>query len=188
MSQVAIIGVVVLAMMVCSSSSAAMLMMGGGPEVGAVCTPEGTKDANATYKYNADGKCTMYCKTGYKNESGTCVKSTPPPPKAKIAISNRPRSDIIWGWTVYDGCSGEGKKISDVRFGEKPTNDARGHIDHNEGNPEVGSIILKNASVEGSYNLGNGDFTINQGVGNKLIDFCQPDGTKATKYNFTLKF
>ena len=79
MSQEAIIGVVVL-MMMSSSVGAVALMMGGSPEEGTVCTPEGTKDANATYKYDADGECAMTCNTGYKNESGKCVESTPPPP------------------------------------------------------------------------------------------------------------
>jgi hypothetical protein len=106
-------------------------------------------------------------------------------PKDKIAISNRPRSDI-WGWTVYEGCSGEGREISDVKFGKKPTSSIGATVGHAE-NPEVGSIILKNASIEGFYKLGNEDFTINQGIGNKIIDFCQPDGTKATKFNFNLK-
>jgi hypothetical protein len=78
MSQAAIIGVVVIMMM--SSSASAMLMMGSSPEEGTVCTPEGTKDTNATYKYDAQGKCAMTCNTGYKNESGKCVESTPPPP------------------------------------------------------------------------------------------------------------
>jgi hypothetical protein len=65
MSQTTILGVVVLMMMCSSSSLLAMLMMGGSPEVGTVCTPEGTKDANATYKYNAQGKCV---KSEYKYE------------------------------------------------------------------------------------------------------------------------
>ena len=106
-------------------------------------------------------------------------------PKDKVAISNRPPSEI-WGWTVYDGCSGEGREISDVRFSKKPNNGVGANVGHAE-NPEVGSIILKNASIQGSYKLGNDDFTINQSIGNKIIDFCQPDGTKATKYNFALK-
>jgi hypothetical protein len=75
MSQAAIIGGVVLVMMVCSSSAgAAFFMM--GPEEGEKCTPKGTKKANATYKYNSDGECTMYCNTGYTKKSGACVKSS----------------------------------------------------------------------------------------------------------------
>ena len=63
-------------MMMCLSSSgmAAVVMMGGSPEVGAVCTPEGTKDPNATYKYDAQGKCAMTCKTGYTKESDACIE------------------------------------------------------------------------------------------------------------------
>jgi hypothetical protein len=74
MSQGVIIGVVVL-MMMSSSVGAVALMMGGSPEAGTVCTPEGTKDANATYKYDAQGKCAMTCNTGYKNTNGACVRS-----------------------------------------------------------------------------------------------------------------
>src|SRR5210317_1453821 len=47
-----------------SSSVGAALMMGGGKEEGAVCTPEGTPDPNATYKYDANDACVMSCKTG----------------------------------------------------------------------------------------------------------------------------
>ena len=79
MSQAAIIGVVVI-MMMSSSVGAVALTMGSSPEEGTVCTPKGTKDTNATYKYDADGECAMTCNTGYKNESGKCVESTPPPP------------------------------------------------------------------------------------------------------------
>ena len=72
-----VIGGVVL--LLCSSSSgAAALMMSGTPEEGAVCTPEGTPDTNATYKYDADGKCVKTCKTGYNDKNGVCT--APPPP------------------------------------------------------------------------------------------------------------
>lgn len=77
MSQAAIIGVVVL-MMCSSSAGAAILMMGSSPEVGAVCTPEGTPDANATYKYGADGACVMTCKSGYTKDGDTCVEEEKP--------------------------------------------------------------------------------------------------------------
>jgi hypothetical protein len=67
--------------MICLSSSVgAAMMMGGGEEEGAVCTPEGTKDPNATYKYDAGGDCAMTCKTGYTKEDGACVE-TPVVPK-----------------------------------------------------------------------------------------------------------
>jgi hypothetical protein len=77
MSQTAIIGVVVL--MICSSSAGAALMMGSSPEEGAVCTPEGTKDPNATYKYDAQGKCAMTCKSGYTKKNGVCVEEETDP-------------------------------------------------------------------------------------------------------------
>src|SRR6056300_1475019 len=75
----AAIGVV--GLLLCSSSSgaaAAALMMGGKtPEAGTVCTPEGTPDSNATYKYDADGKCIMTCNKQYNDKGGVY---TPPPP------------------------------------------------------------------------------------------------------------
>jgi len=53
-------------------------MMGGDGEsnVGKVCTPQGTPDPNATYKYGANDTCVMTCKTGYKKEDGACVEKT----------------------------------------------------------------------------------------------------------------
>jgi hypothetical protein len=72
MAQIAMIAG--LGVMCLSSSVGAALMMGGGKEEGAVCTPEGTKDPNATYKYDADGDCVMTCKTGYTKEDGACVE------------------------------------------------------------------------------------------------------------------
>jgi len=78
MSQGAIIGGVVVVMICCSASSAAAVMMGGDDEsnVGKVCTPQGTPDPNATYKYGANDACLMTCKTGYKKEDGACVEKT----------------------------------------------------------------------------------------------------------------
>jgi hypothetical protein len=74
----AAIGVVGLLLCSSSSGAAALIMMGGKtPEAGTVCTPEGTPDSNATYKYDADGKCIMTCNKGYNDKGGVC---TPPPP------------------------------------------------------------------------------------------------------------
>ncbi|CAY39727.1 hypothetical protein OTV1_139 [Ostreococcus tauri virus 1] len=80
MSTGAIVGAVVV-MVCCSASSAAAMMMGGDDEsnVGKVCTPQGTPDPNATYKYGANDACLMTCKTGYKKEDGACVEKTPAP-------------------------------------------------------------------------------------------------------------
>jgi hypothetical protein len=69
--------IVIGGMLCLSSSVGAALMMGGGKEEGAVCTPEGTKDPNATYKYDADGDCAMTCKTGFTKEDGACVEDEP---------------------------------------------------------------------------------------------------------------
>jgi hypothetical protein len=74
MAAIAIAGVGL--MVVCSSSLAAVMMMGGEEEdkTGTVCTPEGTPDPNATYKYGANDACVMTCKTGYVMEDGACVE------------------------------------------------------------------------------------------------------------------
>ncbi|ALI95117.1 hypothetical protein AP053_gp006 [Ostreococcus mediterraneus virus 1] len=80
MSAGAIIAVGALGVMVCcSASSVAAVMMGGDGEsnVGKVCTPQGTPDPNATYKYGANDTCVMTCKTGYKKKDGACVESSP---------------------------------------------------------------------------------------------------------------
>jgi hypothetical protein len=68
--------IVIGGMMCLSSSVGAALMMGGGEEdkTGTVCTPEGTPDPNATYKYGANDACVMTCKTGYIKEDGACVE------------------------------------------------------------------------------------------------------------------
>jgi hypothetical protein len=78
MSTGAIIAVGALGVVVCCSSSVAAVMMGGDGEsnVGKVCTPQGTPDPNATYKYGANDACVMTCKTGYKKEDGACVEKT----------------------------------------------------------------------------------------------------------------
>jgi hypothetical protein len=73
MAAIAVAGVGL--MVVCSSSLAAVMMMGGEEDkTGTVCTPEGTPDPNATYKYGANDACVMSCKTGYVKEDGACVE------------------------------------------------------------------------------------------------------------------
>ena len=78
MSTGAIIAVGALGVVVCCSSSVAAVMMGGDGEsnVGKVCTPQGTPDPNATYKYGANDACVMTCKTGYEKKDGACVEKT----------------------------------------------------------------------------------------------------------------
>jgi hypothetical protein len=92
----AAIGVV--GLLLCSSSSgaaAAALMMGGKtPEAGTVCTPEGTPDSNATYKYDADGKCIMTCNKGYNDKNGVCTQ--PPPVVVDVPHEFR-TSSRSWG-------------------------------------------------------------------------------------------
>jgi hypothetical protein len=74
MAAIAVAGVGL--MVVCSSSLAAAMMMGREEEdkTGTVCTPEGTPDANATYKYGTNDACVMTCNTGYVKEDGACVE------------------------------------------------------------------------------------------------------------------
>jgi hypothetical protein len=73
MAQVAMIAG--LGMICLSSSVGAALMMGEEEDkTGTVCTPEGTPDPNATYKYGANDACVMSCKTGYVKEDGACVE------------------------------------------------------------------------------------------------------------------
>ena len=91
MSTGAIIAVGALGVMVCCSSSvAAVMMMGGDGEsnVGKVCTPQGTPDPNATYKYGANDACVMTCKTGYKKKDGACVESSPSGPLKSLTIGD----------------------------------------------------------------------------------------------------
>ena len=71
MAMIAGLGVMCLS----SSVGAAVMFMGGEEDkTGTVCTPEGTPDPNATYKYGADDACVMTCKTGYVKEDGACVE------------------------------------------------------------------------------------------------------------------
>ena len=93
MSTGAIIAVGAVGVMVCcSASSAAAVMMGGDDEsnVGKVCTPQGTPDPNATYKYGANDACLMTCKTGYEKKDGACVEKTPAPGPATMLEDGQP--------------------------------------------------------------------------------------------------
>ena len=80
----------VIVVMVCCSSSVAAVMMGGDGEsnVGKVCTPQGTPDPNATYKYGANDACVMTCKTGYKKKDGACVESSPSGPLKSLTVGD----------------------------------------------------------------------------------------------------
>lgn len=59
----------------CSSSSLLgyLMMNSDTPVTGAVCVPEGTPDAKATYKYNTAGTCVKSCNSGYTNTSNVCT-------------------------------------------------------------------------------------------------------------------
>jgi len=97
-----------------------------------------------------------------------------------------------YGYTAYEGCSGDGDTIHDTRFTQK-IDGAVLNLDGKKqikgvGYPEIGSMVVHNLSIKGSYKIGQKDYTIDEGVGNKLIKFCQDDGTKATKYDFVMEF
>ena len=123
MSQGAMIAGAVGVMLCCSASSVAAVMMGGDDEsnVGKVCTPQGTPDPNATYKYGANDACVMTCKTGYKKEDGACVEKTlgPTPSGPSCTLS---RGDTVYecGDYVYQTRDNAEKQcggtISDVQF------------------------------------------------------------------------
>ena len=160
MSQVAIIGLLGLCV-VCSSSSAAMLMMGD------------EETSNTT------------------GPSSTGPSSTGPSSTGGANITNN-LSTGEYGYTAYEGCSGDGDTIHDTRFTQKIDGavlnlDGKNQI-KGVGYPEIGSMVVHNLSIKGSYKIGQKDYTIDEGVGNKLIKFCPDDGTKATKYDFVMEF
>ena len=160
MSQVAIIGLLGLCV-VCSSSSAAMLMM-GDEETSNTTGPSSTGPSS----------------TGPSSTGGAVITNTPP--------TNEYR------YTTYKSCSGQGDTINEAIFTQK-IDGAVLNLDGREeikgvGYPEIGSMVVHNLSIKGSYKIGEKDYTIDEGVGNKLIKFCQDDGTKATKYDFVMEF
>jgi len=170
MSQVAIIGLLGLCV-VCSSSSAAMLMM-GDEETSNTTGPSSTGPSS----------------TG---PSSTGPSSTGPSSTGGANITNI-LSTGEYGYTAYEGCSGDGDITNDARFTQKIEGEVLSLSGLKElkgvGHPEIGSMVVRNISIKGSYKIGQKDYTIDEGVGNKLIKFCQDDGTKATKYDFVMEF
>ena len=201
MSTGAIIAVGALGVMVCCSSSVAAVMMGGDGEsnVGKVCTPQGTPDPNATYKYGANDACVMTCKTGYKKEDGACVEKTlgPSPsggspgsassPSYKPAIIEKITPESKYGYRAYEGCFGGGETVYTGLFDNKIAGAAFGlKGDTSDGDRPIGSMHVYNVSMEGSYSVDDTDFNINENIGSNLVKFCQSDGTKLTKWDFTM--
>ena len=155
MSNGAIIAVGALGVMVCCSSSVAAVMMGGDGEsnVGKVCTPHGTPDPNATYKYGANDVCLMTCKTGYEKKDGACVEKNPSPAPAPCAglTDTSPASSVpvsclrklltdegctssgtVWPgddydgwWRQDDGAGNYGVVKSDIKFWATSTDPTR---------------------------------------------------------------
>lgn len=89
-------GIILLCLCSSSSAGAAFLMKGGEkkPVAGTVCTPEGTPDSNATYKYDSGGKCVMTCNKQYNNKNGVC---TAPPPVVVDVPHEFRTSSRSWG-------------------------------------------------------------------------------------------
>jgi hypothetical protein len=104
MSTGAIIGVGVLFLMLIVIGVVVYFTMGGDGEsnVGKVCTPQGTPDPNATYKYGANDVCLMTCKTGYEKKDGACVEKTLAPSPAGPLTCSSPGSPSLSGkyWIV----------------------------------------------------------------------------------------
>ena len=126
MSQVAIIGLLGLCV-VCSSSSAAMLMMGD------------EETSNTT------------------GPSSTGPSSTGPSSTGGANITNN-LSTGEYGYTAYEGCSGDGDTIHDTRFTQK-IDGAVLNLDGKKqikgvGYPEIGSMVVHNLSIKGSYKIG----------------------------------
>lgn len=67
---------VVLGLLCCSSGVGLALKFKPGAE-GAFCTLDGTPDENATYRFDAKGKCIMTCNPKYKKEGERCIKEYP---------------------------------------------------------------------------------------------------------------
>jgi len=165
MSQVAIIGLLGLCVM-CSSSSAAMLMMGD------------EETSNTTGPSSTGPSSTGPSSTGPSSTGGAVITNTPP--------TNEYR------YTTYKSCSGQGDTFNQAIFTQKIDGAVLNLSGREEikgvGYPEIGSMVVHNLSIKGSYKIGEKDYTIDEGVGNKLIKFCQDDGTKATKYDFVMEF
>jgi len=160
----------VLALMICSSSSAAMLMMG---------------DEETS---NTTGPSPM----GPSPTGPSPGPSTTPPPSYKPAVITNAPPTNEYRYATYKSCSGQGDTTNQVIFTEKMDGAALNLDGIQEikgvGYPEIGSMVVHNLSIKGSYKIGEKDYTIDEGVGHKLIKFCQDDGTKATKYDFVMEF
>jgi hypothetical protein len=118
--------------------------------------------------------------------------STTPPPSYKPAVITNAPPTNEYRYATYESCSGQGDTTNQVIFTEKMDGAALNLDGIQEikgvGYPEIGSMVVHNLSIKGSYKIGEKDYTIDEGVGHKLIKFCQDDGTKATKYDFVMEF
>ena len=96
--------------MVCCSSSVAAVMMGGDGEsnVGKVCTPQGTPDPNATYKYGANDACVMTCKTGYEKKDGACVEKNPCAGLTDTSLASSIPVSCLRKLLTDEGCTSNG--------------------------------------------------------------------------------
>lgn len=67
---------IVLGLLCFSSGIGVVLKFKPGAE-GAFCTLEGTPDENATYRFDAKGKCVMTCNPKYKKDGERCIIEYP---------------------------------------------------------------------------------------------------------------
>jgi hypothetical protein len=123
--------------------------------------------------------------------SSTGPSSTGPSSTGGAVITNTPPTNE-YRYTTYKSCSGQGDTVNQAIFTQKIDGAVLNLSGREEikgvGYPEIGSMVVHNLSIKGSYKIGEKDYTIDEGVGNKLIKFCQDDGTKATKYDFVMEF
>jgi len=162
----------VLALMVCSSSSAAAYFMMGDEETSNTTRPSSTGPSS----------------TG----PSPGPSSTPPPSYKPAVITNAPPTND-YRYTTYKSCIPDEQDITNETIFAEKIDGAVLNLDGMEeikgvGYPGIGSMVVHNLSIKGSYKIGEKDYTIDEGVGHKLIKFCQDDGTKATKYDFVMNF
>ena len=167
MSTGAIIGVGVFVVIVCCSSSSAAMMMMGDEETSNTTGPSSTGPSPGP-------------------------SSTPPPSYKPAVITNAPPTNE-YRYTTYKSCIPDEQDITNETIFTEKIDGAVLNLDGMEeikgvGYPEIGSMVVHNFNIKGSYKIGEKDYTIDEGVGHKLIKFCQDDGTKATKYDFVMEF
>src|SRR6056300_632264 len=90
-----------------------------GSNVGKVCTPQGTPDPNATYKYGSNDACVMTCKTGYKKKDGACVEKTPSPSGGSPGPGSSPSGGSPRPGSSPSGGSPRPGAVKSIKWGGK---------------------------------------------------------------------